>query len=104
LTNDTLDEPELFEMLRRAFGNACEFCKPGAAWYVAAPPGPLHVLFGMALKERDIWRQTIQWVKNNATFAPLGVDYRWRCDILWMDAKRCAPVLRGAKTRYCVGI
>lgn len=80
LTNDTLDEPELIQMLERAFDLAVEHCTPGAAWYVAAPAGPLHVLFGQALKERGIWRQTIQWVKNNATFAPLGVDYHWRCE------------------------
>lgn len=80
LTNDTLAEPELEQMLERAFDLAIEHCLAGAAWYVAAPPGPLHVLFGQVLKDRGIWRQTIQWVKNNATFAPLGVDYHWRSE------------------------
>lgn len=80
LTNDTLDENDLAKMLCSCFDCAIDICTPGAAWYVAAPPGPLHVLFGHALKERGIWRQTIQWVKNNATFSPLGVDYHWRCE------------------------
>jgi len=80
LENDTLDEPALMEMLRAAFANAAAHCLAGGAWYVAAPAGPLHVLFGQALKERGIWHQTIQWVKNNATFAPLGVDYHWRAE------------------------
>lgn len=80
LVNDTLDETALLQMLRDAFSNSMAAGLAGAAWYVAAPAGPLHVLFGQALKELGIWRQTIQWVKNNATFAPLGVDYHWRAE------------------------
>lgn len=80
LANDTLDEPELLAMLRASFDAAVANCRAGAAWYVAAPAGPLHVLFGQALKERGIWRQTIQWVKNNATFSPMGVDYHWQAE------------------------
>ena len=67
-------------MLSAAFDNAIAHCRAGAAWYVAAPAGPLHVLFGQALKERGIWRQTIQWVKNNATFSAMGVCYHWQAE------------------------
>ena len=80
LENDTLDEPGLVAMLSAAFDNAVAVCTAGAAWYVAAPPGPLHVLFGQALKDRGIWRQTIQWVKNNSTFSPMGVCYHWQAE------------------------
>ena len=80
LMNDTLDDAGIVAMISAAFDNAIAHCTAGAAWYVAAPAGPLHVLFGQALKDRGIWRQTIQWVKNNATFAPLGVDYHWRAE------------------------
>jgi DNA modification methylase len=80
LVNDNLDEHELFTMICDAFDQAIKHCTAGAAWYVAAPPGPLHVLFAQALKDRGIWRQTIQWVKNNATFSPLGVDYHWKAE------------------------
>ena len=80
LENDTLDETALMAMLSAAFDNAIAHCRAGAAWYVAAPPGPLHVLFGQALKERGIWRQTIQWVKNNATFSAMGVCYHWQAE------------------------
>ena len=80
LENDTLGEEGILAMLRGAFDNAIEQCTAGAAWYVAAPAGPLHLLFGQALKERGIWRQTIQWVKNNATFSPMGVSYHWQCE------------------------
>lgn len=80
LQNDTLDEPGLIAMLCASFDNAAAHCTAGAAWYVAAPPGPLHVLFGQVLKDRGIWRQTIQWVKNNATFSPMGVCYHWQAE------------------------
>ena len=97
LENDTLDEPALMEMLRGAFKNAAAHCLAGGAWYVAAPAGPLHVLFGLALKELDIWHQTIQWVKTNATFAPLGVEYHWRAEPIFYGW------LPGAAHRYYGG-
>lgn len=80
LENDILDEDGLINMLSKAFDLAMRHCLAGGAWYVAAPPGPLHILFGQALKDRGIWRQTIIWVKNNATFSPMGVDYHWRAE------------------------
>jgi DNA modification methylase len=78
LENDTLDEDGIIEMLVSSFDNTILFCAAGAGWYVAAPPGPLHVLFGQILKDRGIWRQTIQWIKNNSTFSPMGVCYHWQ--------------------------
>lgn len=80
LENDTLDESGLIAMLCAAFDNAISSCNAGASWYVAAPPGPLHILFGQILKDRGIWRQTIQWVKNNSTFSPMGVCYHWQAE------------------------
>jgi site-specific DNA-methyltransferase (adenine-specific) len=65
-------------MLDGAFTNAVASCTAGAAWYVAAPPGPLHLLFAGAMKVRGILRQMLIWVKNNSTFSPLGVSYHWR--------------------------
>ena len=41
LENDTLDEDGLMAMLRASFDLAIAHCTAGAAWYVAAPPGPL---------------------------------------------------------------
>lgn len=80
LENDALDESGLIAMLCAAFDNAIASCTAGAAWYVAAPPGPLHLLFGQVLKDRNIWRQTLQWVKNNSTFSPMGVCYHWQAE------------------------
>jgi len=97
LENDTLDEPGLTAMLCAAFDNALTHCLAGGAWYVAAPARPLHVLFGQVLKDRGIWRQTIQWVKNNATFSPMGVDYHWQAEPIFYGWKP------GAGHRYYGG-
>ncbi len=83
LTNDTLDEDGLLAMLRASFTACASVCAPGASWYVAAPRGPLQLLFGTVLRDMGIWRQTIQWVKNNATFSPMGVCYHWRAEPLF---------------------
>jgi DNA modification methylase len=80
LDGDTLDEESLAALLKLAFAIAAKYCLPGAAWYVAAPGGPLHMVFGLELKAIGVWRQTIQWVKNNATFSPMGVCYHWRAE------------------------
>jgi site-specific DNA-methyltransferase (adenine-specific) len=94
LANDTLDDAGLDEMLRAAFAVAATACLAGAAWYVAAPAGPLHLIWGKALKDMGIWHQTLQWVKNNATFSPMGVDYHWRAEPIFYGW------LPGAAHRY----
>ena len=80
LLNDALSEPEISEMLTDAFRCAASVCKPGGAWYITGPPGPLHVLTGKVLKDMGIWRQTITWVKNSPTIVPMTVDYRWQAE------------------------
>jgi DNA modification methylase len=80
LKNDNLGEVVLMKMLISSIKNAVLSCLPGASWYVAAPAGPPHLLFGQALKDQGIWRQTIQWVKNNSTFSPMGVSYHWQSE------------------------
>ena len=97
LENDTLDEDGLLAMLDDAFNLAAAACLDGGAWYVAAPAGPLHIVFGTVLHRLGIWRQTIQWVKNNATLAPLGVDYHWRAEPIFYGW------LPGAGHRYYGG-
>lgn len=80
LINDAVDEDVLQAMLAGAFDNAFAVCRKGAVWHVFAPTGPLFLLFGAELVRLGIWRQTIQWVKNNATFSPMGVDYHWQSE------------------------
>ena len=48
----------------------------GAAWYVAAPPGPLHLRFGRVLDDLGIWHQTLAWVKQVFAFGRSDYHYR----------------------------
>jgi DNA modification methylase len=76
ITNDNLDEAALRSMLQKALGAAWRNAKPGAAWYVAAPPGPLHAVFIASLQQLGGWRQTLVWVKQQ--FVLGHSDYHWR--------------------------
>ena len=76
IENDDLSEVDLSLLLQAALGNACDNCVPGAVWYVAAPPGPLHLVFGAVLRDLDIWRQTLAWVKDSFAFGRSDYHYR----------------------------
>lgn len=76
IQNDELDEHGLEQLLRGSLGLAFTHCADGAVWYVAAPPGPLHTVFALVLKEFGVWRQTLQWVKD--VFVLGRSDYHYR--------------------------
>jgi site-specific DNA-methyltransferase (adenine-specific) len=76
INNDSLSEVQLLEFLRQAFKACAERCRPGSAWYVASPAGPLFGAFGIALKEIDAWRHTLVWVKQQ--FVLGRADYHYR--------------------------
>jgi DNA modification methylase len=76
IQNDSLDAGALETLLRNVFGSATRVCKPGAAWYVAAPAGPLFLNFGTVLAEFGIWRQTITWVKDQFVLGRSDYHYR----------------------------
>jgi site-specific DNA-methyltransferase (adenine-specific) len=76
IQNDDLTADGLQDFLRRAFGAAFTVTKGGACWYVAAPPGPLHAEFAIVLKELNIWRQTLVWVKDQFVLGHNDYHYR----------------------------
>ena len=76
IENDNLDDAGLTDFLRASLGAAFAACKDGAAWYVAAPPGPLFHCFGTVLKDLDVWRHTLAWVKS--TFVLGRSDYHYQ--------------------------
>lgn len=76
IENDSLDDAQLEAFLRSVFVCAMDACRAGAAWYVAAPPGPLHHCFSTVLKDMGVWRQTLNWVKH--VFALGRSDYHYR--------------------------
>lgn len=83
LIGDEIDEVRLASLLGKAFEQTALHCRAGAAWYVASSSGPMMVVFGTAIGQLGVWRQTIAWVKNNATLSPMGVDYHNRYEIIF---------------------
>jgi DNA modification methylase len=76
IENDTLDAHGLRDLLAASLGLAWTHCREGGAWYVAAPPGPLHQVFGDVLQELEVWRQTICWIKDSLVLGRSDYHYR----------------------------
>jgi len=76
IENDDLDAAGLRQLLTDALGMAAAHCEKGAAWYVAAPPGPLHNIFGDVLNKLGIWRRSIVWLKDSFVFGRGDYHYR----------------------------
>jgi site-specific DNA-methyltransferase (adenine-specific) len=76
IQNDALTPAGLRALLDAAFTQALRHTHHGAAWYVAAPAGPLHLVFGNALLDLGIYRQQIIWVKD--VFVLGHADYHYR--------------------------
>lgn len=86
IANDDMTADELEAFLRSALGLAWTACRPGAAWYVAAPAGPLHTTFGIVLRELEVYRHMIVWVKD--AFVLGRSDYHYRHEPIfygWKD-------------------
>ena len=76
IKNDDLDEDQLYRLLHGSLGKAVARSRPGGSFYVSAPAGPIHNVFGTVLKELRVWRQTINWVKNSLVFGRSNYHYR----------------------------
>jgi DNA modification methylase len=77
IQNDALTPEQLEQFLRDALGIAAAHCLPGSSWYIAAPDKPqFNHAFGSILIELDIWRQTLQWVKNSLVMGRSDYHYR----------------------------
>jgi len=76
IENDALNDDELTDFLRASLGTASTHCRDGAAWYVAAPAGPLFHCFGTVLKDLDVWRHTLNWIKSAFVFGRCDYHYQ----------------------------
>lgn len=88
IKNDALDEQAFDQFLYESLGNAAAACRPGAAWFVAAPPGPLHLIFAAVLHRLELVRQTLVWVKD--VFVLGHSDYHYRHEPIffgWVPGK-----------------
>lgn len=72
--NDDLEGLE--QLVRTALKNAAAMCRPGAVWYVCAPPGPQFYTFATVLRDLEIWRQTIAWVKDSLVLGHSDFHYQ----------------------------
>lgn len=76
IENDNLDEPALARLLRESIGLAFSNLAGGGAIYVAAPAGPLHIVFARVLGDLRAHRQTIIWVKDQFVLGRSDFHYR----------------------------
>lgn len=76
IENDALSEDGLDDFIRSAFGAVFTSTRPGACWYVASPPGPLHLIFGGALHDLGVLRQSLVWLKDQ--FVMGRSDYHYK--------------------------
>lgn len=76
IQNDNMNFNQLEDFLRQAFNNIYQATKPGACWYVAAPSGDLFLAFAKPLKELEVWRHTLVWVKDTLVMGRADYHYR----------------------------
>lgn len=74
--NDDLSTEDLEALLRASLGETAARSEHGAGWYVAAPPGPLHNVFGAVLIDLEVWRRSLQWLKDRFAFGRGDYHYR----------------------------
>jgi site-specific DNA-methyltransferase (adenine-specific) len=86
IENDDQSEDQLEAFLRAALGATWASCRAEAVWYVAAAPGPLHLCFAKVLRELEVWRQTLTWVKSS--FALGHSDYHYRHEPIFYGWKQ----------------
>jgi len=75
IKGDACTEDELRSLLVAAFDAAFTRLSAGGGWYVAAPPGPLHLVFLESLFTRGL-RQTLIWQKQQ--FVMGRSDYHYK--------------------------
>lgn len=89
IQNDDLDPARLHAFLAAALGLALENLVSGGATYVAAPAGPLNVVFGEVLNQLGCYRQGLVWAKES--FALGRSDYHYRHEPVFYGWKPGGP-------------
>lgn len=88
IENDSLDAAGLQDFLRAALSLAWANCRAGGAWYVASPAGDTFFEFATVLRELEVWRHTLAWVKDQ--FVMGRCDYHYRHESLFYGWKEGA--------------
>lgn len=88
IENDSLDADGLQDFLRAALSLAWANCRAGGSWYVASPSGALFFEFATVLRELEVWRHTLAWVKDQ--FVMGRCDYHYRHEAIFYGWKEGA--------------
>lgn len=81
IAGDEIDPVALAALLAASFDAAIASTRPGAVWFVAAPPGPQLGVFAAELLRLKVWRQMLCWVKNAPVFG--RSDYHYQHETLF---------------------
>ena len=76
IRNDEVDVEALTALLRASLGLALQYTRPGAAWYVTAPHGPIGLAFSVVLADLGVWRHSLVWVKDSLVLSRMDYHYR----------------------------
>lgn len=89
IANDDQTPEDFREFLGAVFDRCLERLQAGGATYVAAPTGPQFLDFGLVLRPRGIWRQTLVWVKNAHVLG--RSDYHYRQEVIFEGTVPVTP-------------
>lgn len=76
IENDDLDDEALDTLWRAVLDLWVSKLQEGGSVYVAAPPGPRHLVFANALKDAGIYRQQLIWAKNTMVLGHSNYHYK----------------------------
>lgn len=85
LTIDNDGVAGLLPLLKASLGLAYKTCRTGAPWYIFGPTGPNIYEFGVALRDLDIWRQTLLWIKDTMVLG--RSDYHYQHEVIFYGWK-----------------
>lgn len=80
IDNDALTVEQLAVLLGQALRLTLDATRPGAVWFVAAPPGPAVLPFLTTLTELGVYRQMLIWLKDTLVLG--HSDYHYRHELL----------------------
>ena len=79
--NDSINRESLSELLRDSFSLAVAQCRAGASWYVCSPQGELLTVFANTLRDFQLYRHSLVWIKNS--FVMGRADYHYRHEVIF---------------------
>ena len=105
IANDTLNEQELYDVLKKAFENVRQMCKEDAVYYVTSPQGGSLGLMMMMMMMRDAGlpvRHVLMWRKNSPTFSVGRLDYDYQHEPIFYTWTKKHHNFRAGKYRSTI--